>query len=90
MSGCSFDLFFSLTHLVLRYGLPAEFMSAVIEPSKNAESKLRKALDSLYASLGSSYIDGGDETDASALIAGVTEKFYPYVWSKMHVATSSL
>lgn len=75
---------------VLRYGLPAEFTSAVIEPGRNAENKLRKVLDSLYASLGSSYIDGGDEVDAASLLAGVQDKFYPYVWSKMSIATSTI
>jgi V-type H+-transporting ATPase subunit C len=75
---------------VLRFGLPAEYTSAVIEPGRNSEGKLRKVLDSLYASLGSSYIDGGDEIDAASLLAGVQDKFYPYVWSKMSVATSTI
>jgi len=74
---------------VLRFGLPAEYTSAVIEPSRSSENKLRKTLDSLYAKLGSSYIDGGDEVDAASLLAGVSDKFYPYVWSKMSIATSA-
>jgi len=74
---------------VLRFGLPAEYTSAVIEPSRSSENKLRKTLDSLYAKLGSSYIDGGDEVDAASLLAGVSDKFYPYVWSKMSLATSA-
>jgi V-type H+-transporting ATPase subunit C len=73
---------------VLRFGLPAEYTAAVIEPGKTGEAKLRKTLDTLYARLGSSYIDGGDEVDAASLLAGVSEKFYPYIWSKMLVATS--
>ncbi|ELR18631.1 Vtype proton ATPase subunit C, putative [Acanthamoeba castellanii str. Neff] len=74
---------------VLRFGLPAEYTSAVIEPGRSSENKLRKTLDSLYAKLGSSYIDGGDEVDAASLLAGVSDKFYPYVWSKMSIATSA-
>jgi V-type H+-transporting ATPase subunit C len=74
---------------VLRFGLPAEYTSAVIEPGKSSENKLRKTLDSLYAKLGSSYIDGGEEVDAASLLAGVSDKFYPYVWSKMSIATSA-
>lgn len=75
---------------VLRYGLPTDYMSVVIEPSKNSEGKLRKILSSLYASLGSSYIDGDDSVDQASLMAGVTEKFYPYVWSKMTVTTTNV
>lgn len=74
---------------VLRFGLPAEYTSAVIEPGRSSENKLRKTLDSLYAKLGSSYIDGGEEVDAASLLAGVSDKFYPYVWSKMSIATSA-
>jgi V-type H+-transporting ATPase subunit C len=74
---------------VLRFGLPAEFTSTVIEPGRSSEAKLRKTLDSLYAKLGSSYIDGGDDVDAASLLAGVSDKFYPYVWSKMHIATAA-
>jgi V-type H+-transporting ATPase subunit C len=74
---------------VLRFGLPAEFMSAVIEPARSSEAKLRRTLDSIYAKLGSSYIDGGEDVDAASLLAGVTDKFYPYVWSKMSISTTA-
>lgn len=62
----------------------------MIEPPKNGDNKLRKILDALYASLGSSYIDGGEEVDSASLLAGVADKFYPYVWSKMSVATTNV
>lgn len=73
----------------MRYGLPAEFTSATIEPPKTSENKLRKVLDTLYAPLGSAYLDSGDDVDSASLLAGVADKFYPYVWSKMSVATSN-
>jgi V-type H+-transporting ATPase subunit C len=70
---------------VLRFGLPPDYTAFVIEPTKNGQNKLRKALDMMYAGLDSAYLKETEDDSMSAFVGG--DKFYPYVWSKMQVGT---
>jgi len=70
---------------VLRYGLPADITSTVIEPRKGKEPKLRAALKDLYSSLPNAELacelDAGD-TDLS----GFGSDFYPYVYFGLKIS----
>jgi len=90
------EAFIGWTHLktvrvfvetVLRYGLPADFTAVVMEPHKNSDGKLRKSLDSLYESLGSVYLQETEDDSLSAFTG--TDKFYSYVFTKMHIGTGA-
>jgi len=68
---------------VLRYGLPRDFNVIVMEPDTKNEKKIRQVLDEVYKSLGSDYLSG-DTGDV--VIAGTTEKFYPYVFAEIDLS----
>jgi len=66
---------------ILRFGLPAEYVGAVIKPQKIAvEKKLRAALEVPFAQHGSVHMQ-----DMKEDVPGFTshEKFYPYVYLEM-------
>jgi len=70
---------------ILRYGLPANFQAILMLPhKKTSETKLRKALNEIFAHLGSGYLDEKDKDDDlnSPLMQ---EKFYPYVYLEIDV-----
>lgn len=71
---------------VLRYGLPANFQGALLEPAKKKEKNLRQALEQMYASLENRgqqrETDGKkkkavDEEGPAGLAPG---EYYPYVY----------
>ena len=61
---------------VLRYGLPVNFMAAVVRPKDKNEKKVRAALDQLYGHLGSGGVGVNMEDMAPGLDAS---DFYSYV-----------
>jgi len=66
---------------ILRFGLPADYVGAVIKPAKiSLEKKLRAALEVPFAQHGSVHMQ-----DVKDEIAGFStnEKFYPYVYLEM-------
>lgn len=72
---------------VLRYGLPVNFVAALIKPGRGADKKLHELLHTAYAHLaGDSFGDGGDEGSgkrnpgAAALGMGSDADFHPYVF----------
>jgi len=88
------EAFVAWTHLkalrvfvetVLRFGLPPDYTAFIIEPTKNGQNKLRKALDAMYAGLDSAYLQESEEDSMNAFVGG--DKFYPYVWSKIQTGT---
>ncbi|KAL6052746.1 V-type proton ATPase subunit C [Balamuthia mandrillaris] len=92
------EAFSSWTHLkvvrifvesVLRYGLPVDFTCVLLEPLRNHQKKIRTILEQMFAGVGSAYFKSSGEDDATLLATGTTtEKFYPYVFSKMHLNLS--
>lgn len=65
---------------VLRYGLPPDFMSAVIEPVPKQEKKVRDQLALMFdpkASLKEKPME--EEFEEMSLIAGVEKEYYAYV-----------
>jgi V-type H+-transporting ATPase subunit C len=70
---------------VLRFGLPRDFNVMVMEPNQKDEKKLRSTLDEVYKKLGNEYLSG-DTGDV--VIAGITEKFYPYVFAEIDLTSS--
>ena len=66
---------------VLLYGLPVDFVAALIHPKKKSnEKKIRERLSELFTSiLGEDY--GGTDMDASTLpnLPGASSEYYPYV-----------
>jgi len=65
---------------VLRFGLPRDFTVIVMEPEDKYEKKIRITLEEIYRGLGSEYLQG-DTGDV--VIAGTTERFYPYVFAEL-------
>jgi len=71
---------------VLRYGLPPEFATILIEPKKGAQKKLRNILGAIFKGLGSEILQQEDTSDVMIVVPGSNEKFYPYVFSKMAIS----
>jgi len=71
---------------VLRFGLPVNFLSAIMEPNKNAQKRLRLELNKLYRHLDGS-ASGPIETfdDAPTLVSMGVHDYYPYVFFKMNI-----
>ena len=59
---------------VLRFGLPVDFMSAIVMPHKKASKRLRVVLQQLYGSLA-----GGCLLKGEHMNNGSSVEFYPYV-----------
>jgi len=75
------EAFIALIHLkvikvfiesILRFGLPANFQTALILPNKSEEKKLRKALAEVFHHLSSKHLDGDDDEAGG-------ETWYSYV-----------
>jgi V-type H+-transporting ATPase subunit C len=64
---------------VLRYGLPVDFASFILQPTPGKESATRKALGALYQNLGGQGADAGGE-DAQDIAGLGGGEFYPYVY----------
>lgn len=68
---------------ILRYGLPANFQAILCRPNPKHDKKLRTALEQLFQHLGSSFLD--DDDDEVVPVAGINEKFYPYVYLELNL-----
>jgi len=71
---------------VLRFGLPVNFQSVIMEPTKNAQKRVRSELQKLYQNLDGTAagpIDTFDDTPALASL-GVHD-YFPYVFFKMSI-----
>jgi V-type H+-transporting ATPase subunit C len=65
---------------VLRYGLPPDFMSAVIEPHAKQDKKTRDILNQMFDSHKAKKDKAMEqEFEEMSLIAGVDKEFYAYV-----------
>jgi len=64
---------------VLRYGLPVDFIAALIKPKKGNEKKVRLALLELYAKL-SGDPSLTDTSEGETDISGAGAEFFPYVY----------
>jgi len=72
------------TESVLRYGLPATFMTAILEPNKKSEKKLREKLFAMYGTLDKNASDSTDLGDIPAMF--LTGDYYPYVYFDINTA----
>jgi len=63
---------------ILRYGLPARFLSVVLAPSTKSEKKVRTILEGLCGNANSSYWRSEDDVGMAAGLGGETES-HPYV-----------
>ncbi|CAM0953351.1 unnamed protein product [Alopecurus aequalis] len=63
---------------ILRYGLPARFLSVVLAPSTKSEKKVRNILEGLCGNANSSYWRSEDDVGVAAGLGGETES-HPYV-----------
>jgi V-type H+-transporting ATPase subunit C len=63
---------------ILRYGLPARFLSVVLAPSTKSEKKVRSILEGLCGNANSSYWRSEDDAGIAAGLGGETES-HPYV-----------
>ncbi|XBJ13212.1 hypothetical protein VPH35_017599 [Triticum aestivum] len=63
---------------ILRYGLPARFLSVVLAPSTKSEKKVRNILEGLCGNANSSYWRSEDDVGMAAGLGGETES-HPYV-----------
>lgn len=68
------------TESVLRYGLPATFMTAMLEPNKKSEKKLRDKLHVLYGNLDTNAADPQSEQFGDIPGVYVSGDFFPYVY----------
>ncbi|UXI17191.1 hypothetical protein NH340_JMT03134 [Sarcoptes scabiei] len=68
---------------VLRYGLPVNFVVALLHPPKKNQRKLREILSQLYAHLDTSILQGPVE-DIPGFNLGQQE-YYPYVSFKLNI-----
>ncbi|CAD5220818.1 unnamed protein product [Bursaphelenchus okinawaensis] len=71
---------------VLRFGLPVNFQSAIMEPQKGAQKKLRTELNKLYQHLDGSAAGPIDTfEDAPTLVSLGVHDYYPYVFFKLNI-----
>lgn len=84
------EAFLAMVHLkalrafaesVLRYGLPVNFDVVLLGPAQRAESRLRTALNEMYAHLSGSWA-AAQKDDYTATVPGIAgdRDFYPYVF----------
>lgn len=88
------EVFIAMVHLkavrvfvesVLRYGLPVNFEVAILQPKSKSDSRLRSALNEMFAHLGGSWAVTGDE-DVTGIPGIVSDRdFYPYVYLEIPV-----
>jgi len=74
---------------VLRYGLPANFQAAVIEPRKKQSGKLRDVLNNLYKGLDGNGLSNNVEDDSMPALSLGLQEYYPYVSYKLSLDFSS-
>ncbi|KAG9288502.1 hypothetical protein G9A89_015708 [Geosiphon pyriformis] len=70
---------------VLRYGLPPDFMSAIIKPKPKLENKVRDILHAEYGKLGGSMGSESQKEEHMEEFHNLVDKdYYPYVWFQVH------
>lgn len=88
------EVFIAMVHLkavrvfvesVLRYGLPVNFEVALLRPRSKSDSRLRSALNEMFAHLGGSWANASE--DDTAAIPGIVgdKDFYPYVYLEIPI-----
>jgi V-type H+-transporting ATPase subunit C len=65
---------------VLRYGLPPDFMAAVVVPKPGQQKRLRAELAKLYGHLSGARLLASDEEETAVAAAAAGQEFYPYVY----------
>lgn len=71
---------------VLRYGLPVNFSSFLLEPAKGKDKQLRTALKSLYGKLAGSNANLTQSLEANEVdLSGFGADFYPYVYLPLSI-----
>lgn len=68
---------------VLRYGLPVNFQSVIIQAHKKARNRVRDILNSTYKDLDSSGLTAAIEDDTVPALAMGLQEYYPYVFFKL-------
>ncbi len=72
---------------VLRYGLPVDFKSMLIEPVKSKDKQLRGVLRSLYGNLAGSNSNLTTQLDPNETdLSGLGADFYPYVYLPLQIS----
>lgn len=87
------ETFIAMVHLkalrafaesVLRYGLPANFDVALLNPKGRSESRLRSALNEMFGHLGGSWAAASETEDVTNIPGIVGDRdFYPYVYFEL-------
>jgi small-conductance mechanosensitive channel len=72
---------------VLRYGLPVDFTSTLVLPSKGHDKKLREVLKQLYSNLASANLTQQLDS-AEPDLSGFGQDFYPYVYLTLNLGDS--
>ncbi|CAG8716814.1 11889_t:CDS:2, partial [Acaulospora colombiana] len=71
---------------VLRYGLPPDFMSAIIKPKPKMEKKIREILNVQYGKLGGVFTKTTQkEENIDEFHSLVDKDYYPYVWFQIQL-----
>lgn len=68
------------TESVLRYGLPANFLTVMLEPNKKVDKKLREKLYTLYSSLDKNTFNEAPEIGDNIPGIYLSGDYYPYVY----------
>lgn len=68
------------TESVLRYGLPANFLTVMLEPNKKVDKKLREKLHTLYSSLDKNTFNEAPEMGDNIPGIYLSGDYYPYVY----------
>jgi len=66
---------------ILRFGLPPNFLAAVLKPNPKKDKNLKAALYDLFGKLGGSGFGGGSEADE------LSSEFHPYVFLTIETDT---
>ncbi|CAG8642498.1 7813_t:CDS:10 [Paraglomus brasilianum] len=70
---------------VLRYGLPPDFMSAIIKPKPKMEKKTREVLNVEYGRLGGAMGEAYKDENIEELHNLLGKDYYPYVWFQIQL-----
>lgn len=87
------ETFIAMVHLkalrafaesVLRYGLPANFDVALLQPKSRSENRLRSSLNEMFGHLGGSWAAAAESEEVTNIPGIVGDKdFYPYVYFEL-------
>jgi len=71
---------------ILRFGLPADFEVVLIQPKREKDSQLEKALSVKYAHLEKAYAHGSEDDEEGIHYHHEQDKYYPYVFLEIPVS----